>query len=149
MEARAEVGVTSGGPMNVQVLKQYSVFLPNQPGALSELALLFAAEGVNLVGISSEVRDDSAMVRIAVQPDGDFSNIITQAGFASVESRLVSVEVPDTPGELARIADALGKGGINITNVFGTALHGHTCRILFATEKTDKALKILERLKAA
>lgn len=135
--------------MKVEVLKQYSVFLPNKPGSLSELALLFAKDGVNLLGISSEVRDDSAMVRIAVQPEGDFSGVLSKAGFASVESRLVSVEVPDTPGALAKISEALARGGINITNVYGTALHGHTCRILFATEKTDKALKVLERLKTS
>lgn len=133
--------------MNVQVLKQYSVFMPNQPGTLGEVASLFAQEGINLVGISSEIRDDSALVRIAVHPDGDFSGVLTKAGYASVESKLISVEVPDNPGALARISDALGRGGINITNVYGTALHGSTCRILFGTEKTEKALKVLERLK--
>lgn len=135
--------------MKVDVLKQYSVFLPNEPGALGLVAALFSQEGINLLGISSEVRDDSAMVRIAVQPDGDFSGILTGAGFASVESRLISVEVPDEPGELTRISDALGRGDVNITNVYGTALRGHTCRILFAVTNTDKALKILTKLEAA
>ena len=135
--------------MKVEVLKQYSVFMANEPGALGAVAALFSQEGINLLGISSEVRDDSALVRIAVQPDGDFSGVLTKAGFASVESKLISIEVPDTPGALAGISDALGRAGINITNVYGTALHGHTCRILLGVGNTEKALKALEKLKAA
>ncbi|MCX5787347.1 MAG: ACT domain-containing protein [Elusimicrobia bacterium] len=134
--------------MKVEVLKQYSVFLPNEPGALGRLSGEFAKAGVSLIGISSEVRDDSAMVRIAVGAEGDFSSVLGQAGFASIESKLVSVEVPDRPGALAMISDALALGKVNITNVYGTALHGGTCRILFAVENTAKALKILERMKA-
>ena len=135
--------------MKVEVLKQYSVFSPNEPGALGKLASEFAKAGVSLVGISSEVRDDSAMIRIAVNPEGDFSGVLGQAGFASIETKLISVEVPDKPGALTAIADALAYGKVNITNVYGTALHGGTCRILFAVENTTKALKILERLRLA
>ncbi|MBI5201249.1 MAG: ACT domain-containing protein [Elusimicrobia bacterium] len=135
--------------MKVQVLKQYSVFLANEPGALGSVAKLFSQEGINLLGISSEVRDDSALVRIAVEPDGDFSGVLTKAGFASVETKLISIEVPDKPGALASISDTLGKAGINITNVYGTALHGHSCRILLGVTNTDKALKALEKLQAA
>ena len=52
--------------MKVELIKQFSIFLPNRPGSLARLARLFAEKKVNMLGIASEVRDDSGMVRIAV-----------------------------------------------------------------------------------
>lgn len=135
--------------MRVEIIKQYSVFMPNRPGALARLAKLFSEAKVNIVGIASEVRDDSGLVRIALDGEGDHSAILSRAGFASVETKLLSIEVADQPGQLAEIARILGEGGINITTVYGTAF-GQTSRILIAVEKTDKALKLLqEDLQAA
>ena len=119
--------------------------MPNRPGALSRLTQLIAEQAVNIVGIASEVRDDSGVVRLAVADGVDLSGVLSKNGLASIETKLVSVEVPDRPGELSRIAKALAEGNINITTVYGTAF-GQNCRILFAAENTEKILKILERL---
>lgn len=132
--------------MKVEVLRQFSVFMPNRPGALSALAKIFSDKGVNLLGIASEVRDDSGLVRIAVPTDSDVSHILSQAGFASVETSLLSVEVPDKPGELLRLTRALAEGKVNITTVYGTSIGGESCRILIAAENTPKARAILEQM---
>ncbi|MBI5208928.1 MAG: ACT domain-containing protein [Elusimicrobia bacterium] len=132
--------------MTVEVIKQFSVFLPNRPGALSILAKIFAEEKINIIGIASEVRDDSGVVRIAVGEDKDISSILTKHGFSSVESRLLSIEAPDRPGELFQIAKSLADARINITTVYGTARDGQTSRILVAVENTDKARALIEKL---
>jgi len=129
--------------VKVSILKQYSVFMANRPGSLAGLTTLFAHADVNIVGIASEVRDDSGLVRIAVEGEGDTSGILSRAGFASVESRLLSVEAEDTPGKLAEISKRLADSGINITTVYGTALGTQVSRILIAVENTDDAFKIL------
>jgi hypothetical protein len=129
--------------MKVSILRQYSIFMANRPGSLAKLTALFAEAEVNIVGIASEVRDDSGLVRIAVDGDGDTSGILSRAGFASVESRLLSIEAEDTPGRLAEIAKRLGDGGINITTVYGTALGPEVSRILVAVENADEGLKLL------
>lgn len=133
--------------MKVQKIKQFSVFMPNKPGALTRLAALFSEKGVNILGIASEVRDDSGLVRIALENDEGVSTILSQAGFSSVETHILSVEVDDKPGELMRIAAALAEGKINITTVYGTSVAGSkTSRILIAAQNTDKALTILDAL---
>ena len=133
--------------MRVHKIKQFSVFMPNKPGALTRLAALFSEKGINILGIASEVRDDSGLVRIALENDADASSILSKAGFSSVETFILSVEVDDKPGELLRIAAALAEGKINITTVYGTSVSGaKTSRILIAAQNTDKALEILEKL---
>jgi hypothetical protein len=132
--------------VKIEILKQFSIFLPNRPGALARLAKLFADKQVNMVGIASEVRDDSGMVRIAVAGDADVSGILSAAGFASVETTLISVEVSDKPGELFRVAQALADGKVNITTVYGTSTDGHSSRILINAENSEKARAALDKL---
>lgn len=129
--------------MKIAVIKQYSVFLPNRPGSLARLTGLFADAGVNIIGIASEVRDDSGMVRLAVDGEGDHSGVLSRAGFASVESRLLSIEVTDKPGRLADVARLLADGGVNVTTVYGTSFRDRVSRLLIAVENTDRALEIL------
>lgn len=134
--------------MKISVLKQFSVFLPNKPGSLSQLTRNVAAAGINILGIASEVRDDSGVVRLAVSDDIDISAVLSRNGIVSIESRLLSVEFQDKPGELSVLAKTLADGGVNITTVYGTT-QGLSSRILFAVENTDKALAILARSNGA
>jgi hypothetical protein len=133
--------------VKVEKIKQFSVFMPNKPGALSRLASLFSDKSINILGIASEVRDDSGLVRIALAHDADASAILSKAGFSSVETHILSVELDDEPGQLLRVSDALAEGKINITTVYGTSSPGaRTSRILIAVQNTDKALAILEAM---
>ncbi|MBI4802556.1 MAG: ACT domain-containing protein [Elusimicrobia bacterium] len=63
--------------MSIKIVRQYTVFLPNVPGALSRFIELFANEGVNIVGIASEIRDDSGVVRVTVDTEKKISYILT------------------------------------------------------------------------
>ena len=136
--------------MKVEKIRQFSVFLPNKPGALSRLVKLFSEKGVNILGIASEVSAESGLVRIALANDSDASSILSKAGFSSVETHILSVELDDQPGQLLRIADALAEGKINITTVYGTSSPGAaTARILVAVQNTDKALELLEAMALA
>lgn len=130
--------------MKVTVIRQYSVFMPNKPGALARLAQAFSDSGINIIGITSEVRDDSALVRIALAGESEHSGVLSKAGYASVEGRLLSVEVDDRPGQLADITKRLGSGGVNITTVYGTAIGDGRSRLLFAVDDTDRAVELLQ-----
>jgi hypothetical protein len=77
--------------MSVKLARQYTVVLPNVPGALSKFVELFASEGINIVGIASEIRDDSGVVRVAVEADRRVSHILTGAGFTTIETQMISI----------------------------------------------------------
>mgnify|MGYP000860124512 CR=1 FL=1 len=129
--------------MQVKVVKQYTVFLPNVPGALSGFVGLFVKEGINIIGIASEIRDDSGVVRVTVDTDKKISYILTSAGFTTVETPIISLALSDKPGELLSLTDKLARHGINITTVYGTALCGDSARILISVSDADRALEIL------
>src|SRR6201997_3032659 len=121
--------------------------MANKPGALSRLVALFGEKGVNILGIASEVSAESGLVRIALANDSDASSILSKAGFSSVETHILSIELDGKPGQLLRVADALAEGKINVTTVYGTSSPGaSTSRILIAVQNTDKALELLEAM---
>lgn len=130
--------------MSVKVVRQYTVFLPNVPGALSRFIELFVNEGINIIGIASEIRDDSGVVRVTVDTEKKISYILTNAGFTTVETPMISIELTDKPGQLLNLAKTLAGHSINITTVYGTALGGHTARILINVSDADRAVEILK-----
>ena len=129
--------------MQIKVVRQYTVFLPNVPGSLSRFVGLFVNEGINIIGIASEIRDDSGVVRVTVDTDKKISYLLTSAGFTTVETPIISLELTDKPGELLALTKTLATHNINITTVYGTALGGETARILISVSDADRALEIL------
>ncbi|MEI6987660.1 MAG: DUF3226 domain-containing protein, partial [Rhodospirillaceae bacterium] len=79
-------------------------FLPNIPGALSRFLELFVNTGVNIIGIASEIRDDSGVVRVTVDTDKKISYILTNAGY----------NVPKDPEATGTIIQCEGKPRIGI-----------------------------------
>ncbi|MBI5743501.1 MAG: ACT domain-containing protein [Elusimicrobia bacterium] len=130
--------------MSVKIVRQYTVFLPNIPGALAKFVELFANAGVNIVGIASEIRDDSGVVRVAVDADRKVSHLLTGAGFTTIETTMLSLELADKPGQLMRLTRLLGEGNINITTVYGTSDSGDNGRLLMNVSDPEKALEILK-----
>lgn len=130
--------------MSVKLIRQYTVFLPNIPGALSKFVELFANEGVNIIGIASEIRDDSGVVRVAVDADRKVSHLLTGAGFTTIETQMISVDLQDKPGQLLRLAKLLGEHNINITTVYGTSDTGNTGRLLMNASDVEKAYEVLK-----
>ncbi|MBI4657094.1 MAG: ACT domain-containing protein [Elusimicrobia bacterium] len=132
--------------MPVKIVKQYSVFLPNVPGSLSKFIQLFADDGVNIIGIASEIRDDTGIVRIAVDTDSKISYIVTKAGFTTIETPMISVELADKPGEFFKLTKILAEHSINITTVYGTSIGAEkTGRILLNVSDPVKTLDILNK----
>jgi hypothetical protein len=130
--------------MPVKLVRQYTVFLPNVPGALSKFVELFANEGVNIIGIASEIRDDSGIVRVAVDADRKVSHLLTGAGFTTIETSMISLELPDKPGQLLELTRALSERNINITTVYGTSVGGASARLLMNASDAEKALEVLK-----
>ena len=73
--------------MSISVVKQYSVFLVNEPGALKNFAELFVKERVSLIAISQDVRFDAAVVRVAVNYNAEISHALTKAGACMGDGR--------------------------------------------------------------
>jgi len=131
--------------MAIKLVRQYTVFLPNRPGALSQFIELFANEGINIIGVASEIHDESGIIKIAMDSDKKFSYILTRAGFTTLETSMLSIDLEDKPGELLKLTKILAQNDINITTVYGTSYGNKVSRILLNVSNPETALEILSK----
>jgi len=130
--------------MAISIVKQYSVFLINEPGALKNFAELFVRENVDIIAMAQDVRYDAAVVRLAVEQDKGISHVLTKAGFTSVKTDAICLDMPNRVGILRDIGEVLSNHGINITTIYGTAGTGGITRWIIVVNDITKALNALE-----
>ena len=130
--------------MSISVVKQYSVFLVNEPGSLKKFAELFLQERVGIIAISQDVRFDAAVVRVAVNYNAEISHALTKAGFTSVKTDAICIDTPDRLGLAHDIGDVLYQKDINITTIYGASIGNGRARFIIVVSDITQALSVLE-----
>ncbi len=129
-------------------LKQLSVFLENKPGALSAPCRLLAKADINIQTFSLADTREFGILRLIVEDSDKARRLLTRHGFAVKLTEVIVLEVPDQPGGLAAILDALDGTGINLeyAYAFTTKAKGFGL-LVFRFNDPDGALKILKARK--
>ncbi len=115
------------------IIKQISIFMENTTGRLADITALLAHAGINLRAISIADTIDFGILRmVADQPDAAVK-LLKESGFTARETDVIGVEVPDHPGELARIMALFRDEGVSIEYLYASLEH-----------KADKAVIVLK-----
>ena len=105
------------------IIKQISTFMENTTGRLADITALLAKAGINLRAISIADTTDFGILRmVADQPD-EAVKLLKQEGFTARETDVIGVEVPDHPGELARIMSLFRDEGVGIEYLYASLEH--------------------------
>lgn len=129
-------------------IKQLSVFLENKPGALSAPCRLLAKADINIQTFSLADTREFGILRLVVEDSDKARRLLQRNGFAVKVTDVVALEVPDRPGGLAGILEALEGTGINIeyAYAFTTKKKGYGL-LLFRFSDPDAALRVLKARK--
>ncbi|MBR4592007.1 MAG: hypothetical protein IKO35_02225 [Elusimicrobiaceae bacterium] len=130
--------------MAINVVKQYSVFLINEPGTLKNIAEILMRENVNIIALSQGVHYDAATFRLAISHEHEISHILTRAGFTSVKTEAICIETADRAGLIYDISSVLTRSGINITSIYGAVTSEGKSRWIAVVNNITKALTALE-----
>lgn len=128
----------------VKLVRQYSIFLPNTPGSISGFLKRFLSEGINIIGIASELTDGAGIVRITVDSDKSISQVLTRDGFTTIDTQMLLLELKDKPGMLMRLSSLLSDNGINITTIYGTTYTGSVGHLLINVTDMPRAAELLK-----
>lgn len=132
--------------MALNIVKQYSIFLINEPGELTKFANLFIQENIDIIAMSQDVRYDAAVVRLAIRHEDEISHALTRAGFTSVKTDAICLDLPNRVGLLHDLGALLAAKNINITTIYGTSI-GDKTRWVLVVNDIPQALNILEASK--
>ena len=125
-------------------LKQFDVMVQDKPGELAHIAEALAKGAVNIRGIATERGPNSPLLHVITDDDASARKAITNAGFQFKEKDIFVVSLQNKPGELARIAKKLARGGINIDSMFILAASCAQTEIAIAVDKPAEAQKLLD-----
>lgn len=99
-------------------IKQISVFLENQPGALYAMTGVLAQNKVDMRALSLAETKDFGIVRMIVDNVYAATTILKDAGYVHSVTPVVGVAIPDTPGGLNRVLQVLTDERVNVEYMY-------------------------------
>jgi len=130
--------------MHFELVRQVSIALENQPGALHRAAAELARHGINIHGISVLDSIEQGVVRLRTSDAEKARGVLGGVGLKLIEADVFEFDLPDKPGRLAEVCLALAKGGVNIDYAYGTSNGAaKRMRLLLKASPLDRAKAIL------
>ena len=122
------------------MIDQLTVFLENKTGRLTALCKTLGDAGINMNALSVADTADYGVARIICSDPTKAVEVLSEAGFRATTTKVVAVEVPDTPGALAGVFAALEDRGINVQYSYCFSANGKAMDALKAPEEAIAAL---------
>lgn len=125
-------------------IRQISIFLQNKPGQLSQICRDLRDADINIATLSLADTSDFGIVRMIVDDHEKAKKVLAEKGHAVNVREVVAVCVPDRPGGMAEVMEALDKAGVNIEYSYAFAFHrGEKAVLVFRFGDNEKAVKAL------
>src|SRR3954453_17717469 len=99
-------------------VEQISIFIENKSGRLAEVTRVLGEAGVNIRALSLADTSDFGILRLIVNDREKAKEILKEKGFTVSKTEVVAVEVPDQPGGLSLILQALDAAVINVEYMY-------------------------------
>ncbi|MDD6142293.1 MAG: acetolactate synthase [bacterium] len=99
-------------------LKQISVFLENKPGMMFSVTELLAQNNIDMRALSLAETSEFGIVRLIVDDVYATSTILKDAGFIHNITKVLGVAIPDEPGGLHHVLQALKDADINVEYMY-------------------------------
>ena len=126
------------------MVKQVSVFLPNEPGILGKFTSLLKENSINIRALTVAETADYGILRIIVSDPDKCIEILRSVNYLVSETEVLAFEVEDKPGGLHKSATILGENGINIEYLYST-LTSKKAIILMRVNFIEKAKDVLSK----
>ena len=109
-----EVVVVELREVATQLVKQFSVFLPNKVGAMLDIVKLLNTQNTHVVALSVSESTDSAIARIIVSDPGRVEKLFREKNVAFGVCEVVVVEVREVATQLVKLLAALVMAEVNV-----------------------------------
>ena len=96
------------------MIDQVSVFLENSAGRLAQLTRALGDAGIDMHALMVADTEEFGLVRIICDAPIRAKTLLDDLGFSASVTQVLAVEIPDRPGGLADVLEALGAAGINV-----------------------------------
>ena len=125
---------------------QISVFLENRAGQLSNITRVLSENGVDLRAINIAETADYGVLRLIPADAQKASAVLLENGFIMAMTPVIAVAVPDRPGGLNSLLEALAEENIGIEYMYSvfSSNSGEALMVLQVGE-AEKVAEILSK----
>lgn len=98
------------------------IFVENKPGKLSRIAELLGNAKIDILAL--DVADDGqfGVVKLLTADPERTKQILSEANMTVAFNRVACIEIPDKPGGLLHLSEALKAADLNVTEAYGCIL---------------------------
>lgn len=121
------------------MIKQLTVFLPNEPGMLIRVSRALGGAGIQVMGIMVADSSDFSCVRLLVDRPLEAGRLLADGGFQVELSDVLVIEVPDVPGGFATALNKLASAELNVGYVYTANVGG---RVLDVVRVTGEPVRV-------
>lgn len=126
-------------------ITQLSVFAENAPGHILAPCRALADAGINLRALSLADTQKFGILRLIVSDWQRAAKLLEEAGFPVKATEVLAVQVPDRPGGLAQVLEALQGSSVNIEYMYAFPVErGEAATIIFRFDNPDAAITVLQ-----
>ena len=132
------------------MIRQVSIFLENHQGRLNNMLKILAENQINIRSLNIAETMDYGIVRLILQDSDKGIEVLKKNNIICKTTLVLAVEIPDEPGGLSDLVDALTKGKINIIYAYSFLPKKTENAIIIIRvddEVKEKAIEILEKKK--
>ena len=106
------------------MVEQITVFLENSEGRLAALCRTLADAGVNMSALTIADTADYGVVRIICNDVAKAVQVLNDADFRAIATKVSAIQVPNRPGGLADLLDTLKSLNLNIEYGYCFSVNG-------------------------
>jgi len=152
--ASAALAPPTGSPASreggsVEKCIQFSVFLANKPGVLSQLFRALGKAKVNIKTLAMMDSTEHGVLRMIVEEPRKARTVLKKLEVSNTETDVLAITLPNRPGAAADLCEKLASAHMNIAYMYcaGGGTAGRTI-VVFRVPDIAKAIKVLENNKA-
>lgn len=130
------------------IIQQISVFLENRAGQLLDVTKALADNQIDMQAINIAETADYGIARLIVNTPKKAMTVLHEKGFILRLTPVVQATVPDRPGGLNVLLEAVAKAGIDIEYMY-SAFQGQNnglAYMVFRVEDPESLDKVLQKL---
>lgn len=125
-------------------VNQISIFLENKPGGLEFVTRVLRDADINIRALSLADTSDFGILRLIVNDTDKAEKALQDEGFTVRRTSVVAVEIPDRPGGLHSIMEAISGRDVNVEYTYAfVERSGENAIIIFRFDKSDEAIAVL------
>ena len=121
------------------------VMAKNEIGVIADISRVLADNHINIETISTETLDDKGTITLTADDYDGALRALTDAGFKTVTDDSLLVSLKDEPGALAKVAEKLKQGGVNIQSLHIVERRGDYTTVAILPDDRAKAEGLLDK----